>query len=130
VYVEDDSHGPMAGAVAGARIRIPSLDPPWIVVAHGLDEVLVARWPGRLFRVISVSPSDEEERIALARAGENLRADAGYTRVFAIDVLEQLRPSVLFGPHGEAVAEVVECAGRLTADARDANRPPALLGIT
>jgi hypothetical protein len=114
VYTSDDRPGPMAGAKTGERVRMPSWDPPWIVVDHQLDTVLVTRWPGRLFRVASVPPADGEERAALARAAENLRAGASYTRVFAVDVLEELRPGVLFGPHGDAVVEILECARVLT----------------
>jgi hypothetical protein len=120
VYVGDSEPGPMAGAAAGARIRTPSLDPPWIVVDHAIETVVVARWPGRLLRVASVPPGDDQERAALARAAQNLRADAGYSRVFAVDVLAELSPGVLFGGHGETVVEVVERARRMgTLDARE-----------
>jgi hypothetical protein len=127
VYVSGDQPGPMEGATVGARVRMPSWDPPWIVVDHELDTVIVARWPGRLFRVESVPPSSDEERVALARARGSLRAEARYTRVFAVDVLAELPPALLFGPHGQAVVEILECA-RLLVDpvARElaAVRPP------
>ncbi|MFI7608070.1 hypothetical protein ACIBTV_23405 [Micromonospora sp. NPDC049366] len=128
VYVVADRPGPMADARAGERVRIPSWDPPWIVVDHRLDRVLAGRWPGRLFRVRSVPPGSDEERDALARAARNLAADASYTRAFAVDVLEELRPGVLYGPHGDAVVEVLEHARLLTepaAHALAAARPPA-----
>ncbi|WP_435205639.1 hypothetical protein [Micromonospora sp. bgisy143] len=114
VYVSDDRPGPLTGARAGERVKTPSWDPPWIVLAHHLDAVIVPRWPGRLFRVRSVPPSSDEERIALARAAAGVKADASYTRVFAVDVLAELRPGILFGPNGDAVAEVLECARLLT----------------
>ncbi|WP_190123867.1 hypothetical protein [Streptomyces inusitatus] len=50
----------------------------------------------------------DEERAAVARAAENLRSDAGYTRAISVDLLEELSPSVLFGPHGAAVCRVLE----------------------
>ncbi|MFC3502756.1 hypothetical protein ACFOOK_17485 [Micromonospora krabiensis] len=127
VYVVADRPGPMAGAGVGERVRIPSWAPPWIVVDHRLDRVLAGRWPGRLFRVRSVPPESDEERDALARAARNLGADAGYTRVSAVDVLEELRPGLLFGPHGDAVVDVLEHARLLTepaARALAAARPP------
>lgn len=34
--------------------------------------------------------------------------------MFAVDVLAELRPGTLFGPHGDAVVEVLECARLLT----------------
>jgi hypothetical protein len=110
VYVSDDRPGPMEGAAVGTRVRTPSWDPPWIVVAHRVDAVIVARWPGRLLRVTGVEPSGDEERTALARIAEGLRPDAGYTRVFAVDVLAELPPATLFGPHGEVVVELLEYA--------------------
>ena len=114
MYADEDRPGLMAGAKVGTRVRTPSWGPPWIVVDHRVDAVIVARWPGRLFRVASVPPSSDEERIALASAAGNLRADAGYTRVFAVDVLAELPAGLLFGPHGDAVIEVLEYARRLT----------------
>jgi hypothetical protein len=104
VYADDDRPGLMAGAKVGTRVRTPSWDPPWIVVDHRLDAVVIARWPGRLFRVASVPPSSDEERIALASAAENLRADAGYTRVFAVDLLAEL-PAGCAGPTAFTVDE-------------------------
>lgn len=90
-----------------------SLEPPWIVVDHAIENVVVAGWPGRLLRVASVPAADDEERAALERAAANLRADAGYSRVIAVDVLAELPATMLFGPNGEAVAEVLDVAGSL-----------------
>lgn len=128
VYVGDGASGPMSGASVGARIRTPSLDPPWIVVDHAIHTVVVARWPGRLLRVASVPPAGERERAALARAAQNLRPDAGYTRVLAVDVLAELPAWILFGQHGAAVAGILERARHMAAqEARDlsAARHPA-----
>jgi hypothetical protein len=79
--------------------------------------VIVARWPGRLLRVASVPPGDDQERAALARAAQNVRADARYTRVLAVDVLAELPAWALFGPHGQAVAAVLDRARHLAARA-------------
>ncbi len=120
MYAADVKPGPLAGAAIGDRVRTPFPGPPWIVVDHAIETVVVARWPGRLLRVASVPPAGEAERDALDRAAENLRADAGYTRVLAVDVLAELPPWTLFGEHGEAVADVLERASRLNMpDARD-----------
>jgi hypothetical protein len=116
VYVSDDDPGPMAGAAAGTTVTKTSLAPPWIVVDHTLDTVIVARWPGRLFRVTSVEPTGADQRAALTSAAEGLRADAGYSRVLAVAVREELPATVLFGAHGEVVATVIGAAGRLDAD--------------
>lgn len=113
MYVADDSPGPMRYARVGERVRLPSAEPPWIVVDHSVHRVLVVRWPGRLFRVASVPPADDEERAALARAAANLRADAGYTRAIAVDILAELPAATLFGPHGAAVVELLAYADQL-----------------
>lgn len=104
----------MAGAAVGTRIRTPSLDPPWIVVDHAMETVIAARWPGRLLHVATVPPDGGQERAALGRAAQDLRA----TRVFAVDVLAELPPGILFGRHGEAVAEVLERARRMVTQER------------
>lgn len=113
MYVGDTEPGPMARAGIGDRVRIPFPGPPWIVVDHAIETVIAARWPGRLLRVASVPPADEAERAALGRAAAGLRADAGYRRVLAVDVLAELPPWILFGDYGEAVAGVPERARRL-----------------
>ncbi|MFI9031086.1 hypothetical protein [Streptomyces sp. NPDC053560] len=76
----------------------------------------MARWPGRLFRAQIVPPATQEERIALASAAEDLSPHAGYTRALAIDLLEELSASVLFGPHGDAVRQVLEAGCALDED--------------
>jgi hypothetical protein len=131
VYAADTESGPIGEAGIGDRVRTPFPGPPWIVVDHAIETVIVARWPGRLLRVASVPPADEAERDALDRAAENLRADAGYTRVLAVDVLAELPPWFLFGEHGQAVAGVLERARRLSnPDARElaAKRHPEAAG--
>lgn len=95
------------GSRLWARLRI--------VVDHAISTVIVARWPGGLLRVASVPPSDDQERAALARAAQNLRADAGYTWVLAVGVLAELSTWDLFGPHGQAVAAVLDRARLLDA---------------
>ncbi|MFF3401554.1 hypothetical protein ACFYW6_23975 [Streptomyces sp. NPDC002659] len=108
VFVTDKSPACLKAAAVGARVTLPSFKPPWIVVDHTAERVLVARWPGRLFRAQVVSPATDEERAAMAQAADNLRPEAGYTRAIAVDLLEEISPSVLFGPHGAAVIRVIE----------------------
>ncbi|MFJ5547627.1 hypothetical protein [Streptomyces sp. NPDC093225] len=113
VYVHDEARDLLRGAVAGSRVTLPAFEPPWRVVDHALEGVVVARWPGRLFRAEVVPPATDGERAALARAAENLRPGAGYTRAVSVDLVQELSPAVLFGPHGEAVCRVLRAAGAL-----------------
>src|SRR5690348_16795315 len=104
----------MEEVAAGMRVTLPSLGPPWIAVDHSLEHVHVAHWPGRLFRADVVPPATDEERAAMARAAAGLRADASYTRALAVDLLAEISPSVLFGPHGNAVIRVIGVGGGLS----------------
>jgi hypothetical protein len=116
VYVSDDTSGPMAHVTVGKRVATGSLEPPWIVVDHSLERIIVARWPGRLFRVAIVPPRTDEEKAAMRRAASELQPTAGYTRALAVDMLEELPPSILFGPHGGAVVDVINVSRFLTED--------------
>ncbi|MFG2532115.1 hypothetical protein [Streptomyces sp. NPDC048516] len=108
VFVSEASHACLKAATAGGRVTLPVFRPPWIVVGHSLERVLVTRWPGRLFRARVVPPVTEEERTAMARAARGLSSGADYTRAIAVDLLEELSPSVLFGAHGDKVIRVLE----------------------
>ncbi|MGC0418920.1 hypothetical protein [Embleya sp. AB8] len=114
VFVPDDRGGPLTGAVAGQRIVKEDFEPPWIVVDRELATVNVVGWPGRLYRVAVVPPETERERAAMAEAAEGLRVPAAYTRAFAVDILAELPVAALFGPHGDAVVEIVDAARALT----------------
>ncbi|MDA3650203.1 hypothetical protein LZ318_40020 [Saccharopolyspora indica] len=108
IFVDQEAPDYLKEAAAGSRVTLPSFEPPWLVVDHSLDRVVVARWPGRLFRAEIVPPATDAERAAMARAAERLSSDAGYTRAVSIDLVEEISPTVLFGPHGDAVRAVLE----------------------
>lgn len=120
VFVDQEAPDYLKEAAPGSRVTLPSFEPPWLVVNHSLDRVIVARWPGRLFRAEVVPPATDEERAAMARAAERLSSDAGYTRAVSIDLVEEISPTVLFGPHGDAVRPVLEAGYAL--DEEDARR--------
>ncbi|MEV0375511.1 hypothetical protein AB0I10_38145 [Streptomyces sp. NPDC050636] len=113
VFTSDESPAYLKPATAGVRLTLPVFTPPWIVVDHVLERVPVTNWPGRLFRVRVVPPTTDEERAAMARAAEGLASHADYTRAIAVDLLEELSPSALFGPNGDAVVRVIEVASAL-----------------
>ncbi|MFF8373544.1 hypothetical protein ACF05W_32695 [Streptomyces lydicus] len=128
VFINDESPDCLKAATAGMRVTLPVLAPPWIVVDHVLERMLVTSWPGRLFRARVVPPTTNEERAAMARAATGLLPHAGYTRAFAVDLLEELPSSALFGPHGANVLRVFEAASALdeqTACALESARHPA-----
>src|SRR4051794_27045731 len=92
VYVPAAEEGAMRAAARGATIRNPDRHPPWIVVAHTMERVIAASWPGKLWRV----------RV-LREAPEQPMATAGYTRATAVEVLEEVPVARLFGARGEEV---------------------------
>ncbi|UKY53067.1 hypothetical protein [Streptomyces inhibens] len=131
VFISDESPGYLKTATAGTRVTLPVFTPPWIVVDHALERVPVTGWPGRLFRVQAVPPTTDEERAAMARAAAGLASHAGYTRAIAVDLLEELSSSVLFGPHGDAVRHIIEAGSALDegrARALESARHPAAEG--
>lgn len=87
----------------GTTVHGEDPGPPWIPVSHTVDDVIVARWPGRLWRVE-----------VLKRAGSQPSANASYTRAIAVRVLEERPVAELFGPHGDEVCKVIAVADRLT----------------
>ena len=116
MYVPYDDPGPMISAVPGQRVTKPTLEPPWIVVNHALEAVVVARWPGRLFRVAVVPPRSEAEAATMTRIAQGLLATAGYSRALAVDVVEELPAATVFGLHGDAVVAVLTFTASLTED--------------
>ncbi|GIH05653.1 hypothetical protein Rhe02_37200 [Rhizocola hellebori] len=114
LLVGHNESGPMASAEVGDRVARPALGPPWFAVTHDVERVLFTDWPARLFRVGMLPAATPEEQANLDFAASKIRADAGYTRVLAVEVLQELPASVLFGPHGERVAPIADVAATLT----------------
>ena len=103
VYVPNSDPGVFAGAAWGTVVRKPDRSPPWIVVDHTIESAVVARWPGRLWRV-AVLDADGVEQVS---------AHANYTRALAVKVIEEVPASRLFGENGEAVVAVLSVASHL-----------------
>ncbi|MFJ8076992.1 hypothetical protein ACIQ7Q_24385 [Streptomyces sp. NPDC096176] len=123
VLVDEKSLDALQNAKVGKRVKLPS-GPPWIVVYRTLEDVSVSRWPVRLFRARVVPPETDRERAKLVSAARDVLPDAKYTRALHVDLLEELYSSVLFGPHGDAVARIVSAA--LALDEESANRLAAV----
>jgi hypothetical protein len=116
VYAADAEAGAMAGAAPGAVARIAGRGPPWIVVDHELASIVVAKWPGRLWRVEVV----DAIRKAEMKAHGGLRDDAPYTRAAAVKVLEEIPVASLFGARGAQVCTVIAAASELTLERAEA----------
>jgi hypothetical protein len=105
VYVADVDDGVMRSAAAGKTIRNADDAPPWIVVNQAIESIVVAKWPGKLWRVS-----------VLKAAAEQPAAYAKYTRAVAVEVIDEEPVWQLFGAHGEAVCRVLERARTVTID--------------
>jgi hypothetical protein len=103
VYVPDSDPDVFAGAARGVVVRKRDRSPPWIVVDHAIESACIANWPGRLWRV----------EVLDANGVEQASAYANYTRAIAVNVIEELPSSCLFGEHGDAVVAILSFAARL-----------------
>jgi hypothetical protein len=103
VYVPDEYDGVFACACPGAIIRLGERRPPWIVVDHSIESVIVARWPGKLWQVRIVDSDGVEQVSTCAR----------YTRAIAVQVCDEIPVSRLFGEHGDVVCSVITQANHL-----------------
>jgi hypothetical protein len=102
VFVADISDSVMKYASVAATIQNPNKLPPWIVVAHSLQSIVVAKWPGRLWKVKIIEIVPEQPNIS-----------AKYTRATAVQILEERSVSELFGRHGEVVCKIIAKAQNL-----------------
>lgn len=105
VFVADVDEGPMRFAAAGRTISNEDGGPPWIVVDQSIESIVVAKWPGKLWRVS-----------VLQKAAEQPAAYAKYTRAVAVEVIAEEPVSRLFGAHGDAVCRILERAQTITLD--------------
>jgi hypothetical protein len=114
VYVADEVSGPMEAARAGVRVTLDKRRPPFIVVDSDINQIIVARWPGRLWLVRIADPltEDDERTTGMVRPVPG----AGYVRAVAVDVISEIPAWHLFGSSGEAVCQVISQANALDPD--------------
>ena len=103
IYVADERQDPrFATATPGEVIRNATREPPWIIVEHTTDDILITSWPGMLWAAEVID--------ALEPQGHT----GNYTRAVAVRLVRRLPLHELFGPHGEGVAWVADRAAALT----------------
>lgn len=95
----------MALERAGNHVRLARAEPPWLVVDQSIATMTLGRrWPGQLWRV----------RVTQLGDMSGLLAQPGYWRAAAIELLQPLPLGALFGPHGEAVVDILARIPELT----------------
>lgn len=104
VYKSEDDLSEFLHAGPGDVVSTPSKAPPYIVVDHDLERIIMARWPGRLWRVRVLKRVTTDFQLRNA------------TRAWAVEILEQLPSHLPFGSHGAQVAKVIDAAGRVSID--------------
>ena len=100
----------MRDARVGAVLRLADRGPPWIVVDFALDRIIVANWPGRLWRVRVIEAASARDQ---RQAGGQPNHQATYLRAIAVEILSEQSPAVLFGPHGSNLISLFEQAASL-----------------
>jgi hypothetical protein len=114
IYVARDAAHPVPPGIyeaeVGALVQTPGSEPPWIVVDRAISSVRVSSWPGRLMRVKIV------EVAVAGMTDPALVPNPRYIRCCAVQIVDELAPSLVFGPHGAGVVEVIEVAQRLSLD--------------
>jgi hypothetical protein len=111
IYVPDSETGPMSQAQPGQVVRVEGRGPPWIVVDEVPASIIVAKWPGTLWKaMIDEAATAHDQR---SNGGPPLPY-ARYTRCISVKIIEKEEVSVLFGEHGRAVLTVLSRAAELT----------------
>ncbi|QDQ88375.1 hypothetical protein FMZ60_12775 [Alcaligenaceae bacterium SJ-26] len=103
VYESREDTTTHIGAAAIGQIITQEDAPPYIVVYHDIENILVTRWPGRLWHVK-----------ILATAQDQPATQANYTRATSIEVCEERSAARLFGPRGETVGSIQDLIPNLT----------------
>lgn len=81
--------------------------PPYIVVDHALDSVLVTKWPGRLLKVEVLNQANEKE------INQGLVKNIWYSRTLGVEILDELPISELFNPGGIIVVKILDFASTM-----------------
>ena len=108
VYASNQDNELFRNAKTGDLIVKKDKTPPYIVVDHSLDTLLITRWPGKLFKVEVIDPSKEKG------INEGLVKGVSYTRTFGVEIIEEVPPGELFGPNGKKIEQIVDLTRNIT----------------
>lgn len=100
IYVPDSNQGHFKHANVGQTIKTEKKGPPWIVVDHSLESVVIAKWPGTLWLA---EVKDEAKNTGLLEY-------AKYTRANAVKIINKLPLEILFGDFGGSILKIIESA--------------------
>lgn len=104
--VEEDKR--FSVAKAGDIIKNDSNLPPWIVVNHDLNAIIVTEWPGKLFEVEVLNQSEEKN------LNKGLAKDVSYTRTLGVKITREISLENLFGDNGVNICQIIDRTRNIT----------------
>jgi len=108
VYAADEDSELFRDAKAGDLITKQDRNPPFIVVNHTLDKIIITRWPGKLYKVEVLNPSKEKD------INKGLVKNVWYTRTLGIKILEEVLVEKIFGVNAQQISQVINLARNIT----------------
>ncbi len=120
IYCPIDELGLFQNCSAGQVISKADDNPPWIIVDHSLGDVVVAKWPGRLWRA------------QVCGALEPQGHTGNYTRCVSVKIIKEVEIEILFGEFGSKIEKILRFASTLqlpTAERLAAQRHEDVKGI-
>ncbi len=82
--------------------------PPWIIVYHSLDTVIITKWPGKLFEVEVLNQSNEKS------LNKGLIKNVWYARTLGVKILRKLSVDILFGQNGTLISQIIDRTRNIT----------------
>lgn len=89
-------------------IKNDSNRPPWIVVDHDLNSIIVTKWPGKLFEVEVLNQSNEK------KINKGLVKDVLYTRTLGVKIIREIPLENLFGENGAEICQIINSTRNIT----------------
>jgi hypothetical protein len=107
-YFTDEKIDLFASAKVGDTIIKPVQKPPYLVVDHVLDKILITKWPGVLYQVEILNPSEEKG------INVGLVKNVWYTRTFGVKIIDEIPIEILFGANGIQIKQILDLLKNLT----------------
>lgn len=108
VYSSDEDNKLFKDSKVGDVITKQDRNPPFIVVDHSLDKIIVTRWPGKLYEVEVINQSKEEG------LNKGLVKNVWYTRTLGVKILREVPVENIFGPNGNQISQIITWARNIT----------------
>ncbi|XOV68709.1 MAG: hypothetical protein ACFHU9_05915 [Fluviicola sp.] len=98
-------------ASIGSKFIKSDRKPPWLVVNHSLDGIIVTEWPGRLLKVEILDGVNEMD------LNKGLVKDVWYTRTLGVEILEVVPTQALFEPNGVEIVQILDFISEMSEEA-------------